>query len=90
VPSFGKTRPKEDSRNGPRFLLRGGLDVHENQSVQEEESPDQKAIRLLNRQLGELQQTIRSLNNTDNRKFKAWRDSTRSILERFLGKESHY
>jgi hypothetical protein len=58
--------------------------------MHEEERPDQKAIRLLNRQLGELQQTIRSLNNSDNPKFKAWRDSTRGVLERFLGKESHH
>jgi hypothetical protein len=54
------------------------------------ESPEAKAIRLLNRQLGELQQTIRSLNNTDNPRFKAWRDTTRGVIERFLGKENHH
>lgn len=54
------------------------------------ESQEAKGIRLLNRQLGELQHTIRSLNNTDNPRFKAWRDTTRGVLERFLGKENHH
>jgi len=56
--------------------------------VLEEESPQQKAIRLLNRQLGELQ-TVRSLNHKCP-DFKAWRDTTRGILEMFLGPESHH
>jgi hypothetical protein len=42
----------------------------------------------LNRQLEELQ-TIRAL-NFSNPKFKAWRDSTRGVLERFLGKDNHH
>ena len=52
------------------------------------ESPDEKAIRLLKRQLEELQ-TVRGLNYKDPA-FKAWRDTTRSVLERFLGLESHH
>ena len=56
--------------------------------MHEDESPQQKAIRLLNRQLGQLQ-TIRGLND-GHPEFKAWRDTTREILERFLGKESHH
>jgi hypothetical protein len=56
--------------------------------VDEEESPKRKAIRLLNRQLGQLQ-TIRGFND-DHPDFKTWRDTTREILERYLGKESHH
>jgi hypothetical protein len=52
------------------------------------ESPEAKAIRLLNRQLGQLQ-TIRGLNNK-HAEFKAWRDSTMSILERSLGPTSQH
>jgi hypothetical protein len=62
--------------------------LHENLRVQDEESPKQKAIRLLNRQLGQLQ-TIRGFND-EHPDFKVWRDTTREILERFLGKESHH
>jgi len=53
-----------------------------------EESPQQKAIRLLNRQLGQLQ-TIRSL-NYKHAEFKAWHDATLSILERSLGPASQH
>jgi DNA-binding transcriptional MerR regulator len=63
--------------------------LHENLVVNESENSQQKAIRLLNRQLEELQQTIKSLNSTDP-KFKAWRDTTRGVLERVLGKENHH
>ena len=56
--------------------------------MDEEESPERKAIRLLNRQLGQLQ-TIRGFNN-DHPDFKTWRDTTREILERYLGKASHH
>ena len=63
--------------------------LHENQGVNESEDAQQKAIRLLNRQLEELQ-TIRTLNSSRNPKFKAWRDTTRGVLERFLGKENHH
>jgi hypothetical protein len=52
------------------------------------ESPEAKAIRLLNRQLGELQ-TVRGLNHLDP-KFQAWRITTLGVLERFLGKDSHH
>jgi hypothetical protein len=62
---------------------------HEVTHVNESENPPQKAIRLINRQLEELQQTIKSLNYS-NPKFKAWRDSTNGVLERFLGKENHH
>ncbi|MGA9798587.1 MAG: hypothetical protein WBQ68_06240 [Terriglobales bacterium] len=53
-----------------------------------EETPQQKAMRLLNRQLEELQ-TVRALNYNDP-KFKAWRDTTHGVLERFLGKQNHH
>jgi len=56
--------------------------------VHEEESAQQKAVRLLTRQLGQLQ-TVRGF-EVKHPEFKAWRDSTREILERFLGKESHH
>lgn len=52
------------------------------------ESPEAKAIRLLNRQLGQLQ-TIRGL-NYKHAEFKAWRDTTMSILERSLGPTSQH
>ena len=62
--------------------------MHENLLVHDEESPQQKAIRLLNRQLGELQ-TVRALNYLDP-KFKAWRNTTMGVLEKFLGHDSHH
>jgi hypothetical protein len=62
--------------------------VHENKFVHEEESLDRKAIRLLNRQLGELQ-AIRGLNSEDPA-FTAWHDATRTALDKFLGPESHH
>lgn len=71
--------------------------MHENLSVMTahyvstepaSESPEQKAVRLLNRQLEELQ-TVRALNYRDPA-FKAWRDTTRSVLDRFLGPDSHH
>jgi len=49
-------------------------------------SPDERAIRLLRRQLEELQ-TIRTL-NYKHPDFKAWRDTTSRVLEKFLGPES--
>jgi hypothetical protein len=52
------------------------------------EHPDTKAIRLLERQLDELQ-TLRGLNYRDP-KFWAWRDTTQGVLDRFCGKESHH
>jgi hypothetical protein len=57
--------------------------------VQDEESPKQQAIRLLKRQLEVLRTNIRGLND-NHPDFKAWRDTTRGILERFLGPESHH
>lgn len=54
----------------------------------EAENQKQKAIRLLARQLEELE-FIRGL-NWDNPKFKAWRDSTKGVLERSLGKNNHH
>jgi hypothetical protein len=56
--------------------------------VHEEENPDQKAIRLLNRQLGQLQ-TVRGLNHKS-AEFKAWHDATCEILGKFLGPDSHH
>jgi hypothetical protein len=53
------------------------------------ESPEAKAVRLLNRQLGELRTHISTLND-DHPDFKAWRDTTRGFLERFLGPASHH
>jgi|GEM_PF-2294383 len=50
------------------------------------EHPDQKAIRLLNRQLEQLQD-LRGLNYHDS-KYKVWRDTTIRVLETFLGRES--
>lgn len=53
------------------------------------ETADEKAVRLLQRQLDELQ-TIRTL-NYKHPDFKAWRDTTDAVLERFVGPEStHY
>jgi hypothetical protein len=57
-------------------------------SVHEEESPEAKAIRLLNRQLGELQ-TVRTL-NAENPLFTPWYDATKTALDRFLGPDSHH
>jgi hypothetical protein len=56
--------------------------------MHDQESPEQKAVRLLKRQLDELQ-TIRGL-NYEHAEFKAWRDSTRIILDRYLGPQSHH
>jgi hypothetical protein len=58
--------------------------------VHEEESAKQKAIRLLTRQLKELGTHICGLNDDQHHDFKAWRDTTREVLERYLGKESHH
>src|SRR6476660_2067675 len=52
----------------------------------ETETLDEKAIRLLKRQLEELQ-TVRGLNYKDP-SFKAWYDTTMRVLETFLGRES--
>ncbi len=52
------------------------------------ESPEAKAIRLLNRQLGQLQ-TVRGYDD-DHPEFTAWRDATREILQKFLGKDSQF
>lgn len=56
--------------------------------MHDHETPEQKAIRLLNRQLGQLE-TIRGL-NYKHAEFKAWHDSTMSILERSLGPTSQH
>ena len=56
--------------------------------MHEEESPDQKAIRLLNRQLGQLQM-LRGLNHKSP-EFKTWHDATSEILVRSLGPGSHH
>jgi hypothetical protein len=50
------------------------------------ESTNEKAIRLLKRQLEELG-TVRALSYKDPR-FKSWRDTTTRVLERFLGPTS--
>jgi len=54
------------------------------------ESPEAKAIRLLTRQLKELGDHICFLNDDQHHDFKAWRDTTRGYLERFLGKDNHH
>jgi hypothetical protein len=51
------------------------------------EHPDKKAVRLLTRQLEVLRNSVRGLDDKDPN-FKAWRDATRGILERFLGPDS--
>jgi hypothetical protein len=58
--------------------------------VHEEENAKQKAIRLLTRQLKEIGTHICGLNDDQHHDFKAWRDTTREVLERYLGKESHH
>jgi hypothetical protein len=58
--------------------------------VHDEESTKQKAIRLLTRQLKEVGTHICGLNDDQHHDFKAWRDTTREVLERYLGKESHH
>jgi hypothetical protein len=58
--------------------------------VHEEESPKQKAIRLLTRQLKEMGTHICGLNDDQHHDFKAWLDTTGEVLERYLGKESHH
>jgi hypothetical protein len=50
------------------------------------ETDDEKAIRLLTRQLEELQ-TVRGLNYKDPA-YKTWRDTTTRVLQMFLGPES--
>jgi hypothetical protein len=52
------------------------------------ESPREKAIRLLQRQLDELQ-TIRIM-NPKRAEFKAWHDTTVEVLQRFLGSDSQH
>lgn len=52
------------------------------------ESLEAKAVRLLNRQLGELQ-SIRGLNG-ESPQFTACYDATRTALDKFLGPESHH
>jgi hypothetical protein len=52
------------------------------------ESHEEKAIRLLTRQLTDLQ-TVRGF-NYKHADFKAWRDTTTNVLETFLGPESPY
>jgi hypothetical protein len=52
------------------------------------ETDDAKATRLLNRQLEELN-GIRPL-NYKHPNFIAWRDTTRSVLEKYLGPNSHH
>jgi hypothetical protein len=56
--------------------------------VGDQESQQQKAIRLLTRQLVELQ-LVRTRNYT-HPDFKVWRDTTMIVLEEFLGPESHH
>jgi hypothetical protein len=56
--------------------------------VPDQESPHQKAVRLLTRQLVELQLVrTRNYRHPD---FKVWRDTTMIVLEEFLGPESHH
>jgi hypothetical protein len=51
------------------------------------ESPEAKAVRLLTRQLDELE-TIRTILNDKSPKFLVWRDTTRRYLQRSLGPTS--
>jgi hypothetical protein len=52
------------------------------------EEYQQKAIRLLKRSLHELQ--VVRVTNYESPMFKAWHDTTSSVLETFLGPHSHY
>lgn len=52
------------------------------------ETDDEKAVRLLTRQLEEVKD-IRPL-NWRHPKFKAWRDTTMTVLEKFVGPNSTY
>jgi hypothetical protein len=54
--------------------------------MNEQESDEQKAVRLLNRQLGGLM-IVRGL-NYERGEFTAWRDTTTSVLQKYLGSES--
>ena len=54
------------------------------------ETPEQRAIRLLTVQLKEIGTHICGLNDDQHHDFKAWRDTTRGYLERFLGEENHH
>jgi hypothetical protein len=89
LPGLAK-QARPGAPGAPKFLLRRNWDLHENQSVHEEESAKQKAIRLLTRQLKELGTHICGLNDYRHHDFKAWLDTTREVLERYLGKESHH
>ncbi|HEV2401604.1 MAG TPA: hypothetical protein VGS27_32000 [Candidatus Sulfotelmatobacter sp.] len=57
--------------------------------MHDQETPEQRAIRLLTVQLNEIGTHICALNDS-HPDFKAWRDTTRGYLERFLGKDNHH
>ncbi len=61
--------------------MRGARDLQENESVHEEESAKQKAIRLLTRQLKEIGTHICALNDAQHHDFKAWRDTQFATTE---------
>ena len=73
----------------PNFLLRSASLLQENRHVHDQETPEQRAIRLLTVQLKEIGMHICGLTD-QHPDFKAWRDTTRGYLERFLGKENHH
>jgi hypothetical protein len=58
--------------------------------MHDQETPEERAIRLLSIQLKEIGTHICGLNDDQHHDFKAWRDTTRGYLERFLGKENHH
>jgi hypothetical protein len=76
--------------HGTKILVASACALHDNLFVHDEETSEQKAIKLLSRQLEELRQTIRSIQDVNNPKFAVWRDTTRGYLDRFLGQESHH
>jgi hypothetical protein len=77
-------------QSAPNFLLRSASPLRENRPVHDQETPEQRAIRLLTVQLKEIGTHICGLNDDQHHEFKAWRDTTRGYLERFLGKQNHH
>jgi hypothetical protein len=74
----------------PKFLLPLARFLRENRHMHDQETAQERAIRLLKVQLKEIGTHICGLNDDQHHDFKAWRDTTRGYLERFLGKEDHH
>jgi len=61
-------------QSAPNFLLRSASPLRENRPVHDQETPEQRAIRLLTVQLKEIGAHICGLNDDQHHEFKAWRD----------------